>query len=306
MTIVHTAPARPAYRDSPQFRMQMLQRSLTMCMPAKEPRTFADLEPGTTIAISGYVYVFEGVKLLSNRPRDGQVKIEIGVSYPDTPNPTNPRLRPGAKDRAITLRLDVGADLVTDRDLYGTPLRPLWHPLDWCTLNPEWHYPACAVCQRLWPCDHAKDTLQLVHQAESADKARRSCHACRDWIRDGHSFIQFGTGPVPRLDKLNPTAPVTGITGPTLVLDGTTHDDYAGSDDIVRFCHRSKCVTAAYRYGEANGCPIPIRRKDLGNPNTWPRTGTWPVVVDIPERTTPQPPVTQGRPELVVLKGTGS
>lgn len=294
--------AHGARFDSPSMRMLMLRRNLKGAMPAEEPRTFAAIPVGSAIAVNGYLYRFEGVRLKGRKPVDGEFPVAVDVSRPDTPNPTHPRL-PAGVTGSLSLKFHAGVAIVSDEYLLSVHLEPIWHPLDWCILNPTWHYPACGDCVRLWPCEHATASLTDVAKAEAVNRRRKSCHHCGDWLR-GRRYFKFGRGPVRDIDRLNPTVPLTGVAKPTLVAEGTAHIDYAGdSFEPVQFCHKSKCITVAYAYGRDHGCPIPVRRKDLDL--SWDSARSWPIEIDMPGRELPtQPPAPEQTPVLKLISAS--
>lgn len=236
---------------------RVLANSIAKCMPLEPTRRFGELTVGDSIAYEGYGVTFGGIEWAATKATDAgkaflrihlerlpsgstvpslpKIKTRGTLEYPYTTNPGQPMF-PADLEKLIV------------------PRPKSAHPLTWAKINPDWHYPTC--CGRLWPCSAASDTLAVVDVAWSEEQKSNRCNECEEWLRGKH--IQFGEPTPLKPGKLNPVEP----SGPRLAAVGSEFTPVE-SARVVRFCHRSKCVTAARRFGELNRCPMPGLRKHI-------------------------------------------
>lgn len=272
--------------------LDAMARNLRHLAPAVGARRVGDLNDGDQFALGGYVLTYHNAEWVTHRPDDdGQVHVRFTVSGGRS-GPTYPGMVKFTSGRPGTLQLPwtTGNDFVTDAQLPDLPVRQLWHPLDWHRTIEGFHYPTC--CGQLWPCTEAGELLDRWDDAWQQDRERETCENCHQFVYS--RGIRFGRGAIERLDPLNPSVPLT--SGELKLAEpGAVHGDHFAdpAERVVQFCHRSKCVTAAYRFGEANGCPIPVRRKDLKPP----------IIVDWPVSAVPtQPEPPAGPPKLTIVQ----
>jgi len=251
---------------APLHRMVL---ELPKVMPLKRIHHLGQIEPGQLFSYDGYAWTFHSWK------QTADTKISVNLGSPD-----DSCVAPFIANRSSVLGLDwpdATGVIISEANISQFTLNPR-RPLDWHTLDSDFHYPTC--CGRLWPCEHAHTVINDNEELQAVNDKQRRCSHCSDWLRN-ERYIQFGTTPMPKQDDELVKPPAATLVE---VKDGFV--PFEPKHQTRRFCGKSKCVTAARQFGKDIGWPIPGTRKQLVAELR--KTHNDPLVFAWPQTPTPQ------------------
>lgn len=221
-----------------------------------------EIQPGVVLLLDGWAVIVDSVPVIrvDSNAEQGWVGMAFDVSLPPDHLPRWEGWPDGETKRRMSRVYGYCEPAQIARaglgDLLLTQIR---HPFDFHAADPGVHLPQC--CGTVWPCDDDMESRRQKLVVRAENQRRAGCRNCGQYIYDGSGrHIQFGVGTIQMATTVDDVPVFTGLR---TVEDGDRHEQFAVNPSIVRFCNKSKCVTAARRFGEAHGCPIPGLRKDL-------------------------------------------